>query len=204
MKGTVLACTLIGLPAFGAAETSPVTQNAVFMFNGEEVVISRTSTVDPSTLSALSDHAAPCASPCLSSMIVAPGVATLGELEVIDFLSSDVAAGTGLLVDARMPEDRATGFIPASVNVPAATLAPSNPYRNEILMALGAEQFQGVFDFTEARSLVVFDGGPGTQDAPALIIDLLAAGYPTDKVFYYRGGAQVWAMLGLSTTKAVQ
>jgi hypothetical protein len=108
------------------------------------------------------------------------------------------------MIDARMPEHRALGFSPASLNVPAATLAPTNPFRNEILMALGAEQFDGRFDFTDAISLVVFDGGPATEDAQTLITDLIAAGYPTDKISYYRGGMQVWATLGLTTQQVAQ
>lgn len=197
MKRTVLACILIGMGGAAAAESLPVTANAVFTFNGEEIVISRASSVDPTSLAAPT-----CQNPCLTPITVADGVATLGELEVIEFLSTDVETGQGLLVDARLPEDRAAGYIPASVNIPAATLAPANPFRNEILAALGAVEFQGIFNFDDARSLVIFDGGPATQDAPILITDLLDAGYPADKVSYYRGGAQVWAMLGLSTERA--
>jgi rhodanese-related sulfurtransferase len=137
-------------------------------------------------------------------MIAAPNVPTLGELDVIEFLSTQVESGTGLLIDARLPEDRALGYIAASVNIPAATLAPSNPYRDEILTALGAKQFQGVFSFSDAISLMVYDSGPATQDAAALIIDLLAAGYPPEKIGYYRSGMQVWTTLGLSTMAATR
>lgn len=204
MKRTVLACTLIGLSSVLTAETLPVTADAVFTFNGQEFVISRTSTVDPTAISAISQSNNNCLAPCLSPMSAAENVPTLGELDVIQFMSSQVASGDGLLIDARLPRDRATGFIPASVNIPAATVSSENPYRDEILMALGAEQFQGIFNFNDAISLVVFDGGPATQDAPKLIVDLLAAGYPTEKIAYYRGGMQVWTTLGLSTTEGAQ
>ncbi|MCF2871726.1 rhodanese-like domain-containing protein [Octadecabacter sp. G9-8] len=204
MNRTVLACTLIGLSTVCAAETLPVTANAVFNFNGEEIVISRASTVDPTTLTALASVSGTCVAPCLSPMIVADGVVTMGEMEVIEFLSTAVESGDGLLIDARVPDQRALGFIPASVNIPAATLAPTNPFRNEILMALGAESFQGIFNFTDAISLVVFDAGPATADAQTLITDLISVGYPTDKISYYRGGMQVWATLGLSTKTSAQ
>ena len=97
---------------------------------------------------------------------------------MIEFLSTQVDSGDGLLIDARLPEDRVLGYIPASVNIPAATLAPTNPYRNEILLALGAQHYEGVFSFTDAISLMVYDSGPATQEAAALIVDLLVAGYP--------------------------
>jgi hypothetical protein len=204
MKRTVLACTLMAISTASAAELLPVTADAVFTFNGQEFTISRASTIDQTTITALSQTSATCPSPCLSPMVVARNVPTMGELEVIDFLSNQVESGEGLLIDARLPTDRALGFIPASVNIPAATVAPTNPYRDEILMALGAEQFQGVFNFTDAMSLVVFDAGPATQDASTLITDLLAAGYPTEKIGYYRGGMLVWSTSGLSTDAATQ
>ena len=204
MKRTALACTLMAIATASAAEQLPVTADAVFMFNGQEFTISRASTIDQTTITALSQTSATCPSPCLSPMIVARNVPTMGELEVIDFLSNQVESGEGLLIDARLPADRALGFIPASVNVPAATVAPTNPYRDEILMALGAEQFQGVFNFTDAMSLVVFDAGPATQDASALITDLIAVGYPAEKIGYYRGGMLVWSTSGLSTDAATQ
>ena len=202
MKRTALACTLMGLSTVCAADTLPVTANAVFTINGEEIVISRASTVDPSTLTALASVSSTCTAPCLSPMVVAQGVATFGEMEVIEFLSTTAEAGDGLLIDARLPDHRGLGFIPASVNIPAATLAPTNPFRDEILMALGAEKLQGIFSFEDVMALTIFDGGPATSDAQTLITDLIEVGYPADKIFYYRGGMQVWATLGLSTTTA--
>ena len=202
MRRTAFACTLIGLATAAAADSLPVTADAVFTFQGEEITISQASSVDTATLTALTQIS--CAAPCLSPMAVADDVATFGELDVIEFLSSDVETGDGLLIDARLPDARTMGFIPASVNIPAATLAPENPFRDEILMALGGEQFEGIFEFSDALMLVVFDGGPATQDAPALISDLLAAGYPPQKIAYYRGGMQVWTTLGLSTVGPAQ
>ena len=204
MKRTALACTMMAISTASAAKLLPVTADAVFTFNGQEFTISRASTIDPTTITALSQTSATCPSPCLSPMVVALNVPTLGELYVIDFLSNQVESGEGLLIDARLPTDRALGFIPASVNIPATALAPTNPYRDEILMALGAKEFQGPFNFTDAMSLVIFDAGPVTQDATCLITDLLAAGYPAEKIGYYRGGMLVWSTSGLSTDAVSQ
>jgi hypothetical protein len=204
MKRTVFVCTLIGIGAIAAAETLPVTADAVFTFNGEEIVISRNSTPDLTSIAAISEANTACPAPCLSPMIVAESVATLGELDVIEFLSSDLENGDGLLVDARLPDDRIVRFTPGSVNIPSATVSPLNPYRDESLMALGAEQSKGIFDFENALKLVIVDGGPATQDTPALITDLLDAGYPSGKIAYYRGSMQVWTTLGLSTIEGVQ
>jgi rhodanese-related sulfurtransferase len=126
-------------------------------------------------------------------------VATFAELEVLAFLEGNVSGGTGLLVDARSPADFATGSFPGSVNVPFPTLAPDNRYRDDILRALGAiDQGEDAFDFTHAMALSLYSGGPWSNDAPTAIESLLAAGYPAEKLFYFRGGIQAWAHVGLS------
>lgn len=200
MKRTVLTVTLIGVSAVCAAQTYPVTDDAVFTFNGQEITISRSANLDPSTLDIVSRAYSDCMAPCLSPMVVDPAVVTYGELDVIAFMSGPVEAGSGLLVDARLPDARAGGSIPAAINIPAATLAPSNPYRSEILLALGAAQTSSGYDYSGAYHLLVFDSGPATQDAANLISDLLSTGYPAEKIAYYRGGMQVWSTLGLTMT----
>jgi hypothetical protein len=37
-----------------------------------------------------------------------------------------------------------------------------------------------------------------SNDAPNAIGHLLAAGHPANKLFYYRGGMQAWAHVGLT------
>ena len=202
MKRTALACLFMTASTVCGAQTLPVTDDAVFTFNGQDITISRSANLPPAALDVVSRAASDCMSPCLSPMFAAPNVATIGELDVITFLSTEVEAGDGLLIDARLPVDRSAGFIPASVNIPSATIAPSNPYRDEILMALGAEQFQGIFSFDDVLSLVIYDDGPATQEAPDFITDMIDAGYPPEKIAYYRGGMQVWASLGLTIDTA--
>ncbi|WP_159453101.1 rhodanese-like domain-containing protein [Pseudooctadecabacter jejudonensis] len=187
-----------------AAQSLPVTDDAVFTFNGQEITISRSSVLPDTSFDVVSRALSDCLQPCLSPMTAARNVATVGELDVIEFMSGPLENGDGLLVDARLPEDRSAGYIPASVNIPSATVAETNPFRDEILMALGAEQYQGIFNFEGAMDLVVYDDGPATQDAPVFIQDMLAAGYPANKIHYYRGGMQVWTTLGLTTTRAAQ
>ncbi|HBZ44038.1 MAG TPA: hypothetical protein DEO85_08295 [Maritimibacter sp.] len=60
------------------------------------------------------------------------------------------------MVDARLPEWFAKGTIPGAVNVPFSTLDQSNPYRDQILAALGGKNAGGAWDFTNARELTLF------------------------------------------------
>jgi hypothetical protein len=68
-----------------------------------------------------------------------------------------------------------------------------------ISCALGAvAQIDGSLDFTNAIALALYSGGVWSNDAPNAIGHLLAAGHPANKLFYYRGGMQAWAHVGLT------
>ncbi len=173
--------------------------DSTFTLNGQTFTVTR----DQNTRAVVQgDYALtsrPCPSNCIQPMIVANGVETLGELEVLDFLEERVTGGVGLLLDTRAPTDFATGSIPGSVNVPVTTLAADNRFRGDILRALGAiPQVDGSLDFSGAMTLALYSGGVWSDDAPAAIRHLLEAGYPANKLFYYRGGMQAWAHVGLT------
>jgi rhodanese-related sulfurtransferase len=141
----------------------------------------------------------PCPPFCIAPMTVAPGVETLGELELVAFLETQVARGKGVLIDSRLPEFYVKGAIPGAVNVPFTALDPANPYRDAILEALGAVR-QGVgWDFAGAQELAMYCNGPWCEQSPRAIRHLLEAGYPAAKLHYYRGGMQDWLSLGLTT-----
>ncbi|WP_425100884.1 rhodanese-like domain-containing protein [Tropicibacter sp. S64] len=139
-----------------------------------------------------------CPPACLQPMLAAPGVSTIGELEILDFLDLFVSAGQGLLVDARLPDAYGAETIPGAVNVPAATLRPGNQYRDDLLNALGVRNG----DFSGAYDLVIFDGGADAPDAAEAVRDLVGAGYPATKLKYYRGGLTAWTTAGLSTVRS--
>ncbi len=136
---------------------------------------------------------------CIQRIEPVRGVKTVGELELIAFLEDEVAAGAGVLVDARLPEWFAKGSIPGAVNLPFATLDAANPFRNDLLMALGAVPMGGSdFDFTNAVNLTLFCNGIWSDQALRGLQALRAAGYPAEKLSYYRGGMQDWQILGLT------
>ncbi|MBM2321555.1 MULTISPECIES: rhodanese-like domain-containing protein [Marivita] len=169
------------------AQSSAITEGAsafAFTMNGAEMTITRSG---PS-----------CPSSCIQPMIVAAGIDTLGELEVIGFLQNVVSTGAGLLIDVRMPGTFSSGSVPGSVNVPLATFKPDNPYRADLLSALGVSNPETTPNFAAAFSLVIFGNGPDDGAAHDAIQHLLGAGYPPSKIKYYRGGASTWSALGLN------
>ena len=110
-----------------------------------------------------------------------------------------MAAGTGLLIDARLPDWFGKGAIPAAVNVPFAALGAENPYQADILRALGAQAANGEVNFDSAQRLVIYDNGAWDEQASRAINSLVTAGYPASLIKNYRGGLEDWLHLGLST-----
>lgn len=199
MSGARIA-TGIGVIGIGIAtvlaaqEISPVS----FELRGQAQTITQQDRIDGASVAAHFMRPQECPGVCVAPMQAADGVATVGELEVIGFVTSLVAEGEGLLIDSRSPETITTLGIVSAVNVPAELLGEDNPFRSDILVALGAREFQGVFNFADAMPLMVFDSGPSSTEAATLITSLVDLGYPTDRISYYRGGMQVWSALGLS------
>ncbi|KUF10142.1 rhodanese-like domain-containing protein [Pseudoponticoccus marisrubri] len=166
--------------------------------NGRTIVIERIQDTAHRLTPEFTKTSRPCPPFCIHPIAAAEGVATVGEIEVIDFLDQKVAAGTGLLIDSRVPEWHAKGTIPGAVNVPFVTLEPTNPYRDEILQALGARKQGAGWDFSGAMELMLFCNGPWCDQSPRAIRNLTATGYPPSKLHYYRGGMQLWMLLGLT------
>lgn len=176
----VSVAAALALPAYG--QSSRITQDmAAFdtSLNGQVLRIQR--------------NGAACPPSCVQPMQAASGVATVGELEILDFLDLFVAEGKGLLVDVRRPEGFVAGTVPGAVNVPAATLGRDNPYRDDLLSALGVRSG----DYTGAFDLVILAGGADDGKGPEAVRALLDAGYPATKLKYYRGGVAAWRGLGL-------
>lgn len=169
--------------------------------NGQSITIERIQDSGNQLTGEFTKTSRPCPPFCIHPMEAAPGVATVGELELISFLEGPAASGNGLLIDTRLPEWYTKGTIPGSVNVPFATLKAENPYRDQILTALGGVQSGDSWDFSGAKELLLFCNGPWCDQSPRAIQELITAGYPAEKLKYYRGGMQVWMSLGLSVAR---
>ena len=143
---------------------------------------------------------------CVHPMKAAKGVETVGELEVIEFLKASVEKKRGLLIDARIPSFFRKDTIPGAVNIPFNLFSKSdNPYFERILAVLGAvKEPSGSWNFSKAMALMLFCNGPWCDQSPRAIKNLVSAGYPPNRIFYYRGGMQNWQALGFRTTKSAR
>lgn len=125
---------------------------------------------------------------CIQPNSPAEGVSTIGELELLDALQT----GSATLVDSRTPDWFQTGTIPGAINVPYTQAV-------EQLAKLGCEpDFDGEFDCSDADQVILFCNGLWCGQSPTAIRAMIKAGFPADRISYYRGGMQVWRLLGLS------
>lgn len=160
---------------------------------------------------------------CVQPMHVAPGVTTVGELEVLDFIVNKVNVGAGVLIDARTESWFKQGTIPSSLNIPFKTFSKdsSDLVKASALAKFGVTRKDGgaslldsfksflsgnpnmseVWDFSKAKELMLWCNGMWCGQSPHAIHGLLDLGYPAEKLFYYRGGMQAWQSLGLTVVK---
>ncbi len=144
---------------------------------------------------------------CIRPWSVAPDVETVAELEVIYYAK---LAGDGdkniLIVDARTPDWAKRGTIVTSINIPFTMLVTSKG-ANDVTISEALESFGAVenddssWDFSDAKTLVLFCNGMWCGQSPLAIKALLKLGYPANRLKYYRGGMQSWETLGLPTVK---
>ena len=72
--------------------------------------------------------------------------------------------------------------------------------KNEIKARQGQRTAE-FWNFSNAKTLVLFCNGVWCGQAPTNIKSLLRIGYPPSKLKWYRGGMQNWEVLGLTSIK---
>lgn len=217
--GILITALLTGLtPALQAADPSEslfdlealqvqITPNLPYLelsHDGEPVLLMRHQDPDHSIQAPYQKTARPCPPYCVQPMQLAPGVETIGELELIDYLKRATAEPSAVLViDSRTPDWVERGTIPGSVNIAYTRLDPASARPAEIAETLqlefGAVTANGLWDFGHAKTLVFFCNGAWCGQSPTNIKALLGFGYPAHKLKWYRGGLQAWEQLGLTT-----
>lgn len=124
---------------------------------------------------------------CIQPHSPAEGVTTIGELELIEMLKDPEA----VVVDSRTSDWFMGGTIPGAINMPYTFVVDE-------LAQLGCEPDFDGWDCKEAKPVALFCNGVWCGQSPTAIRNMIKAGYPADRIFYYRGGMQVWRLLGLT------
>ncbi len=132
----------------------------------------------------------PCPPFCIQPMQVAPGVTTVGEVELLDLHSN----GRALLIDARTEDWHLRETIPGAVNIPYTLVA-------QRLNELGCTRANETWNCSNAKLVVLFCNGIWCGQSPIAIRAMLREGYPAERIYYYRGGMQSWKILGFNTVE---
>jgi rhodanese-related sulfurtransferase len=184
-------------------------ESVAVMHGGSEVKIMRNQNQKNTVNPAFAKTSRKCPPFCIQPSSLAPGVETIAELEVLDYLKRMSEGDDSILVvDSRTPAWVAKGTIPGAINIPWTTLNPAkgaDPISiGEILEGrFNAQNLEGLWDYRNARTLVMFCNGMWCGQSPNNIQNLLGFGYPAHKIKWYRGGMQNWEILGLTTAKPV-
>lgn len=205
------------VPAIGLAQESSTTQNdglkvkitrslekVEIQHNGKPLTILRNQDTKHTINPGFAKTSRECPPFCVQPMTPAPGVETIDELQMLDYLKrkSD-GDDTILVIDSRSEDWVKRGTIPGAINIHYKKL--SNNSEENILEILedqfGVTRGDALLDFSYARTLVLFCNGIWCGQSPTNIKSLVKLGYPPHKLKYYRGGMQAWESLGLTTVK---
>ena len=141
---------------------------------------------------------------CVQPLQAYSGVKTVGELELLYFIQDKLNKNKGLLIDGRLPSWNTKATIPGSINLPFTVISNNleTTVAKRILLVFGADRGEGRrWDFSEAQDLLFFGNGAWGDQSIRAIRNLIDLGYPTDKVYWYRGGLQSWFQLGFTVVK---
>lgn len=175
--------------------------------NGKKITIMRNQDESATVSAAFAKTSRKCPPFCIQPSQLAPGVETIGELELIQYVEKMAGGDDSIvLIDSRTPDWVAKGTIPGAINLPWTKLNPSkgaDPISiAEILTGMfGAREIEGLWDFSNVKTLVLFCNGMWCGQSPNNIENLLRFGYPANRIKWYRGGMQDWEILGLNTEK---
>ncbi|MFH1516619.1 MAG: rhodanese-like domain-containing protein [Pseudomonadota bacterium] len=123
----------------------------------------------------------------LQPLIPVAGVVPLGELELIEALSApDI-----VIADGRKPDQYLRYTIPGAVNLPFTET-------EQALEHLGCRRGAEGWDCSDAARVALFCNGVWCGQSPSAIRKLVEAGFPPERILYYRNGLQGWLLQGLS------
>ena len=207
---TAFAASLVFSANVCAGDNKPVAivkdmMDVTVKHNGADVKITRNqdnkNTVNPD----FAKTSRPCPPFCIQPAILAPGIETIAEREVIDYVAKMSGGDSSILVvDSRTPDWVKKGTIPGAKNIPWTKLNPAKGADPISILELlesefGVTESEGLLNFSKAKTLVMFCNGMWCGQSPNNIKNLLEFGYPAHKIKWYRGGMQDWEILGLTT-----
>ncbi len=211
LTGAIVAIVLLIVPLTGFAmpvKISPEIGQFTMKHGNQTITVMRNQNTHTLIEQDFAKTSRNCPPFCIQAMEAAPNVKTIGELELIHFMINEVTNGTGLLIDTRTPDWHAQGVIPGSINIPYTDITPSlgasSSNIEQALQKIGAKKINHQWDFSQAKSLVLWCNGPWCGQSQTAIHGLLELKFPPEKMLYYRGGMQMWKLFGLTVVPPIE
>ena len=174
---------------------------------GKKIRIQRNQSTDNIVNSEYAKTSRKCPPFCIQPSSLGNGVETIGELELLEYLKKSSDGDSSVLViDSRTKDWVKKGTIPGSINIPWNSLKPeagADPFQIADILEkkFNVTNIEGLWNFTNAKTLILFCNGMWCGQSPSNIKTLLRLGYPAGKLKWYRGGMQNWEILGLTVVK---
>ncbi len=126
-------------------------------------------------------------------------IKTIGEVELLTFMKEKANSKKGILIDLRSKKDYSAESIPSATNIPAR-VKDNKVKLEKILKVLGAKrEVDGTLNTKKAMDVAFYCHGLWCKQSSDFIKEFLKLGYPAEKILYYRGGFQMWKILGFTT-----
>jgi rhodanese-related sulfurtransferase len=134
------------------------------MHHGRKITIMRNQNQNNTVNPDFAKTSRKCPPFCIQPVELAPGVKTIGELEVLQFLRKiNDGDASIMMIDSRTPDWVEKGTIPGSTNIPwdKLDIGKSGPTAVKVVLEqqLGARQQDGFWNFDGAKTLVMFCNG---------------------------------------------
>ena len=126
----------------------------------------------------------------LQALVPFEGVNPVTEIEILNMIGSD----DSLLIDMRTQDWFADATIPTAINIPYTEVASR-------MDELGCKKTDDKWNCDEAKKVYAFCNGPVCPQSPMAMKAMIRDGFPSNKIYYYRGGMLDWAALGFTTVE---
>ena len=203
---------------------TPSLMSVTIKIDGKDIEVKRHQDNDNTINPAFAKTSRACPPFCIQPMSLGNGVETIGEVEVVNYIKKMSKGDASIaLVDSRTAVWLVRGTIPGAINIPWTDLLPTKGATTEDIIKILSENFSvklakdmdaddvdeaivegkaaTAFDYSNAKTLVMFCNGMWCGQSPESIKILVKFGYPVEKIKYFRGGMQTWELLGFSTLK---
>jgi rhodanese-related sulfurtransferase len=140
----------------------------------------------------------------ISPMQIHKDIETYGEIEVLAFIDDMQYDDKMLFIDARGEEWYEYRTIPGAINIHYVYMKSPEIFEEEykaFLKKLSIKGKKKPYDFSQAKTILLFGNGAWCSQSPIMIKTLLALGYPPEKIRWYRGGMDNWLGLSMTTTR---